>query len=177
MTEIPRIRYVVGDATDPTEDLHTRQVVAHIINDGGYWNRGFARAIADRYPKVKHAHNLWRLGWWQGSRVPPSLGHIQFVQVGPFRHVANMVAQRGLYHGSFNPEPLDYMALEQCLQRLKQWCENITTGSIGPTVHMPKIGSGLARGDWNRVEQMITSQLSHFDIQVTVYTTEAYESR
>jgi hypothetical protein len=35
------------------------------------------------------------------------------------------------------------------------------------TVHMPRIGSGLAGGDWNRIESIVNETLGF--IEITVY--------
>ena len=37
------------------------------------------------------------------------------------------------------------------------------------TVHMPKIGCGLAGGDWNRVENIIKNTFINSNIEVYVY--------
>ncbi|WP_285749234.1 hypothetical protein [Lentzea sp. NBRC 105346] len=36
---------------------------------------------------------------------------------------------------------------------------------------MPRIGCGLAGGEWDRIEPLITSELVDHDIPVTVYDT------
>jgi len=40
---------------------------------------------------------------------------------------------------------------------------------IGASVHMPRIGCGLAGGDWNVVESIINRTLTLRDVDVTVY--------
>jgi O-acetyl-ADP-ribose deacetylase (regulator of RNase III) len=42
----------------------------------------------------------------------------------------------------------------------------------GASVHMPRIGCGLAGGDWARIESLIVETLSTADIRVTVYDFE-----
>jgi O-acetyl-ADP-ribose deacetylase (regulator of RNase III) len=37
------------------------------------------------------------------------------------------------------------------------------------SVHMPRIGCGLAGGTWNKVEAIILDKLSNLDISVYVY--------
>ncbi|MZD09519.1 Appr-1-p processing protein, partial [Streptomyces sp. SID5785] len=40
---------------------------------------------------------------------------------------------------------------------------------LGATVHMPRIGCGLAGGRWSRVEPMVTERLVRRGTPVTVY--------
>ncbi len=44
------ISYVHGDATSPPNSGRHR-VIAHIINDFGAWDAGFAQAISNRWPE------------------------------------------------------------------------------------------------------------------------------
>jgi O-acetyl-ADP-ribose deacetylase (regulator of RNase III) len=40
---------------------------------------------------------------------------------------------------------------------------------LGASVHMPRIGCGLAGGRWERMEPLITAALSDRGVAVTVY--------
>jgi O-acetyl-ADP-ribose deacetylase (regulator of RNase III) len=40
---------------------------------------------------------------------------------------------------------------------------------LGASVHMPRIGCGLAGGDWSKVEPLITRRLTDKGIAVYVY--------
>ena len=40
---------------------------------------------------------------------------------------------------------------------------------LGASVHMPRIGSGLAGGKWEQVEGIIREELTAADVAVTVY--------
>ncbi|CAM5711440.1 hypothetical protein [Streptomyces coeruleorubidus] len=42
-------------------------------------------------------------------------------------------------------------------------------GELGATVHMPRIGCGLAGGKWSRVEPLIEERLIRRGIQATVH--------
>jgi hypothetical protein len=42
-------------------------------------------------------------------------------------------------------------------------------GYDGATVHMPRIGTGLARGNWEVIESIINRTLTLRDVDVTVY--------
>ena len=40
---------------------------------------------------------------------------------------------------------------------------------LGASVHMPRIGCGLAGGKWENIEPLILVQLSERDVEVWVY--------
>ncbi|WP_225853235.1 hypothetical protein [Micromonospora sp. AMSO1212t] len=85
------------------------------------------------------------------------------MRVAPDLWVANMVGQRGMRRGSAGP-PIRYDAVERCLAALAVQAEE-----LGASVHMPRIGCGLAGGSWQRIEPLIRRALSERGIPVTVY--------
>ena len=60
--------------------------------------------------------------------------------------------------------PVRYEAIEQCLTQLA-----IEAKSLNASVHMPRIGCGLAGGKWELIEPVIERTLSANDIDVYVY--------
>ena len=62
--------------------------------------------------------------------------------------------------------PLDYAALEKGFKFI---IEIFKMHKMPLTVHMPKIGCGLAGGDWNRVEEIIKNTFINSNIEVYVY--------
>ena len=69
-----------------------------------------------------------------------ALGAVQFVRVQPYVWVANMIGQRGVKRGSSGP-PIRYPALALCLHQL-----GAKAVELGASVHLPRIGCGLAGG-------------------------------
>ncbi|TGN76338.1 hypothetical protein E5083_14125 [Streptomyces bauhiniae] len=62
------------------------------------------------------------------------------------------------------PEAARYEAIDAALGRLAgQVIE------LGASVHMPRIGCGLAGGEWPLVEPLVTERLTGRGIPVTVY--------
>jgi O-acetyl-ADP-ribose deacetylase (regulator of RNase III) len=149
------IRYVDGDATVP-EGADTK-VIAHVCNDVGVWGAGFVLAVSRRWSEPERVY----LGA-KGTR----LGLVQLVTVGsigvkPCLFVANMIAQHGLPSHA-RRVALDYQALSRCLDKLAIYC-----GTYSASVHMPRIGCGIAGGTWSNVEELIERSLGQF--QVTIY--------
>ncbi len=74
-----------------------------------------------------------------------------------------MIAQRGLR--SFrNPHPLSYSALDTCLRKVGE-----RAVSAGTCVQMPKIGTGLAGGDWDEVALLVERRICSLGVPVLVY--------
>jgi O-acetyl-ADP-ribose deacetylase (regulator of RNase III) len=73
-----------------------------------------------------------------------------------------MLAQHA-YRTPDNPVPLRYDALETALSSLAHFA-----AAHNATVHMPRIGAGLAGGDWERIAALIERHLD--EREVTVYS-------
>lgn len=146
------IHYLRGDATKPQGK--GPKIIAHICNDAGGWGAGFVMAISARWPEPEKAYREWAVSKTSGGQ-PFALRAVQYVQVEPDLWVANMIAQTG--YGTPDRPPIRYDALRECLKTLA-----IPDGSI----HMPRIGCGLAGGDWASVEAVIKETLSHREVFV-----------
>lgn len=149
---------IKGDATSP--QAKGRKVIAHICNDLGGWGKGFVVAISRRWPDPERDYRQWHRGRASNDFA---LGVTRLVQAAPDVWVANMVGQRGIKTGSAGP-PIRYDAVEQCLASLADQAQE-----LGASVHMPRIGCGLAGGTWKRIEPIILRTLCARDIAVTVY--------
>ncbi|MEV8534445.1 macro domain-containing protein [Streptomyces sp. NPDC051211] len=152
------LRVIAGDATSP--QAKGPKVIAHVCNDLGGWGKGFVLAVSRRWPQPEAEFRAWHRA---RAKNDFGLGAVQLVQVRPDVWVANMVGQRGMRTGSGGP-PIRYDALERCLGALAGHAE-----AQGASVHMPRIGCGLAGGKWSRVEPLITEALCARGIEVTVY--------
>ncbi len=73
-----------------------------------------------------------------------------------------MVAQHGIRATKAGP-PIRYEAVESCLREVA-----IYSAENDFSVHMPRIGAGLAGGDWQKIESIILNQLAA-EVSVTVY--------
>lgn len=139
-----QITELTGDATRPNGP----GFLVHVCNNQGLWGGGFTGALSRRWhqPEMiyrmeaanRHLDGLPRQDW---------LGSIQQVSLpAPDDHltVINMIAQDGVV-GAFNPKPIRFDALTTCLIATL----DLLLGSGLTTLHMPRIGSGLAGGDWD----------------------------
>ncbi|MFE4703616.1 macro domain-containing protein [Streptomyces sp. NPDC056738] len=155
---MPEISYVRGDATAPS--VKGVKMIAHVCNDVGGWGKGFVLALSRRWPEPEAAYRAWHRGRASNDF---GLGAAQFVQVEPYVWVANMVGQRGIRTGS-KGVPVRYEAIDAALALLAG-----KAVELGASVHMPRIGCGLAGGTWARVEPLVTERLVRRGLAVTVY--------
>ncbi|NUO56698.1 MAG: macro domain-containing protein [Hamadaea sp.] len=146
-----------GDATSP--QAKGPKVIAHICNDLGGWGKGFVLAISKRWPEPERDYREWHR---HRAGNDFGLGAVRLIQVAADVWVANMVAQHGMKTGSNGP-PIRYDAVERCLARLAELLPS------GASVHMPRIGTGLAGGSWDKIEPLVVRTLCARDIPVTVY--------
>ncbi|MBZ6080344.1 macro domain-containing protein [Streptomyces olivaceus] len=152
------IRYVRGDATVPS--VKGVKVIAHVCNDLGGWGKGFVLAVSRRWPEPEAAYRAWHRN---RAANDFGLGAIQLVRVETYVWVANMIGQRGMRTGS-KGVPVRYEAIDTALGRLAD-----RAIELGASVHMPRIGCGLAGGKWSRVEPLIGERLAGRGVPVTVY--------
>jgi len=157
LTTVP-INYVRGDATNPVGP--GKRIIAHCCNDAGFWNAGFVRALSERYHQPERDYRRWARGL---TPVPFRLGQVQFVRVQPGLSVANIIGQSGIRSAS-NPTPIRYDSLREGLARVR-----MRALDDDATVHMPRIGAGLAGGDWEIISAIIEDELCSHGINVTIY--------
>lgn len=147
-----------GDATSP--QARGPKIVAHVCNDLGGWGKGFVLAISRRWAEPERDYRRWHR---ERATNDFGLGAVRVVQVQPDIWVANMIGQHGTRSGSNGP-PIRYEAVERCLTVLAEHARQ-----LGASVHMPRIGSGLAGGRWERIEPIIVETLCQNDIRVVIY--------
>ncbi len=153
------LKYVVGDATLPKGD--GTKIIAHICNDQGGWGAGFVVAVSSRWPEPEAAYREWYRD--EDEFGVFALGEVQLVNVIDDVYVANMIGQTG-YGRDLSVPPIRYEAVATALSTLADIAIDMEA-----SVHMPRIGAGLAGGKWERIEPIIEKSLSDRGISVTVY--------
>lgn len=149
------IEYQVGDATNPQA---RPVIIAHVCNDIGAWGAGFVVPLGRRWPAAKDQYEKWHR-----SGALFELGRIAVVSVGDNVWVANMIAQHGVRRRR-GEVPLRYDALAVCLEKLAGRAVELEA-----TVAMPRIGAGLAGGDWERISALIEEHVCGAGVPVVVY--------
>lgn len=151
------IQYTKGDATAPQSE--NNKIIVHICNDIGGWGKGFVMAISKRWKKPENQYREWFK-----SKDGFELGKVQFVQVEEDLWVANLIGQHKINKDENGNAPIRYDAIEDGLKEVASFAiEN------NASVHMPRIGCGLAGGKWEMIEPIILKTLSNNDVEVVVY--------
>lgn len=152
------INYRVGDATKP--QILGNKIIAHVCNDIGAWGKGFVLAISKLSTAPERAYREWFKG---SAENDFALGAVQFVRLSPELVVANMIGQHGIRKTGGLP-PIRYDAVERALETVGQ-----KALIIGASVHLPRIGCGLAGGEWDKIEPLIQERICAKDVPVFVY--------
>jgi O-acetyl-ADP-ribose deacetylase (regulator of RNase III) len=150
--------YRSGDATQPAGTAP--RIIVHVCNDVGGWGAGFVVALSKRWPEPEAAFRRW---YRERADNDFALGAVQLVQVEPTLWVANLVGQHGLRRAGGKP-PVRYEAIRTGLALVRDHALR-----LGATVHMPRIGCGLAGGRWEMIEPLVTEELERHGVEVTVY--------
>ena len=146
-----KINYIKGDATRPVEDGN--KIICHVCNDIGAWGAGFVLALSARWKEPEEAYR-------EMSPEERMLGTVMLVPVEDDISVANMIAQRGIGFDANGLAPIRYGAVRACLAAV-----NDIAFRTGATLHMPRIGCGLAGGRWEDILKIL-EEVASVDVYV-----------
>jgi hypothetical protein len=153
------IEYVRGDVLKANADI-----IAHGVNCRGGFGKGIAGQIAKLYPHVRESYLAkHRTEGWK-------LGDVQYVLVRDTWMFANCATQDEYWSpGDASRVYVDYPAIKTVMQKLLLKAKP-PYGSPRPPcrVAMPKIGSGLAGGDWTQIETITNEVFQEVPIQVYI---------
>jgi O-acetyl-ADP-ribose deacetylase (regulator of RNase III) len=127
-------------------------VIAHGCNCSGGFGSGVAGIVATKYPKARqYYYDQCEVGW--------NLGDVQFVEQWDGKVIANCATQqeylpRGVCHA-------DYDAIRSAMMTVKAYVKE-----RGLSVAIPKIGCGLAGGNWDTVRDILVNVFNDYDITV-----------
>jgi O-acetyl-ADP-ribose deacetylase (regulator of RNase III) len=151
------INYIVGDATNPKIDGN--KIIVHICNDIGGWGKGFVMAVSKRWidPEKEYRN-------WFKTRNNFLLGQVQFVKVENDIWIANLIGQHKINKDENGNSPIRYDAIKVGLNKVAEFAKENNA-----TIHMPRIGCGLAGGTWDKIEPLIEESLTKNNIETYVY--------
>ena len=145
-----KINYVIGDATAPQGEGN--KIICHICNDIGAWGAGFVLALSKRW---EYPEQFYR------ARQKYPLGQADILKVEDDIYVANMIAQHMTRPSLDGTPPIRYESVAEALMKI-----NKIAKEKNATLHMPRIGCGLAGGEWQMIEKILKAVVS---VDVTVY--------
>ena len=152
-----KLEYTVGDATQPVGEGN--KIIVHVCNDIGAWGAGFVLALSKRWKLPENESRAWHK-----SMIGFELGEVQFVQVEEMLWVANLIGQHRIRRDENGNPPIRYEAIQKGMESIRQ-----KALELNASLHMPRIGCGLAGGKWESIEPILEDKLSKHGLQVTVY--------
>jgi O-acetyl-ADP-ribose deacetylase (regulator of RNase III) len=143
-----KIEYVKGDLLQTELDY-----IVHGCNAQGVMVSGVAKLIREKHPAAYREYR--RVYETEGGLV---LGEVIWAESNG-KWIGNAITQE--FYGT-DRRHADYDAITRAMWEINKFCP-------GP-VAMPKIGAGLAGGDWNVIEAIIENELK--TTQAFVYVLE-----
>jgi O-acetyl-ADP-ribose deacetylase (regulator of RNase III) len=153
----------------------TFDVITHGCNCLSNMGAGIAPQMAKAFGVDKFQMELWgptigKLGCidyetfvigqnaiWSLEDADNKLGEPELAVVNSYTQY-----RYGKNHTDGVSKPLDYEALTLCMRK-------INTTFSGKHIGLPKIGAGLAGGDWNRIKKIIQTELKDMKVSVVIY--------
>lgn len=172
--EKENIKFIDADITKPIA-TNAITIILHVVNDIGVMGAGVARALFMKWPNVRSDYIEWfnfqTINSLTGKIIRPfGIGKCQLIEANlPDIYVINMVGQNGIRRYS-NMTPINYYAVDRCLQEVERLAVEMEKHFERKVeIHMPRIGCGLAGGNWNKIEPLVLKNIKH---PVTVYDYE-----
>jgi O-acetyl-ADP-ribose deacetylase (regulator of RNase III) len=117
--------------------------IAHGCNAQGKMRSGVAKAVRAKYPEAYEAYTRWFVS--SGLKV----GQV-IVGVAPNRIIFNMITQK-FYGRDKDVVYVDYEGIRNGINTINEYFRNFAATSVA----FPRIGAGLANGDWDTIAGII----------------------
>jgi len=131
-------------------------VIAHGCNCFCTMGAGIAKGVALQFPQAYEADLRTR----KGDKA--KLGTCSFVDIRTERGVVTVINAYTQFDYRGRGVKADYGAIRSCLRWI---CDTYPKAKIG----LPKIGAGLAGGDWSKIEGIIEDELRNVDVTIVEY--------
>ena len=145
-----QIEYVKGDLLQ-TEVKH----IIHGCNSKGVMGSGVAKVLREKYPRAYQDYNDVYNGYGL------ELGNVIVSVQDDGKVIHNAITQRD-YGRDSSRVYVSYWAIAESFRKINQWGIK--------EIALPKIGAGLANGDWNVISAIIENTL--IDTKPYVYVLE-----
>lgn len=126
-------------------------ILVHGVNCQGKMGAGIALEVKRRYPQVYRSYFQFGNGArWQPSHL---LGSVNFVPITPELVIVNAFTQED--YGNDGRRYVSYDAVDRCFAEINQYALR-----TGLPVKYPRIGAGLAGGNWDIISAIIHVNLA-----------------
>lgn len=141
----------------------TTGIIVHGCNAQGVYNKGIAKQIRELYPKCYTSYitnvNFYK-ELYPDDFSDRLLGTISSVSINKNLLIVNAIIQKH-YGNDKSIVYVDYDAISTVFKKLSHYA-----GNYRLQLKFPKIGSGLANGDWNKISSIINNELGSLDSTV-----------
>ncbi len=136
-----------------------RGIIVHGVSCRGVMGAGVALAVKQNYPQAFHDYQK---RCYSASNIAALLGEIVTSRISEDLFIVNAFTQRnyGAYH-TWSQE--NYEAIRNCFFKV-----NILASHYNLPVFFPMIGSGLGKGDWSQIKEIILNTLDK-QVDKTLY--------
>lgn len=135
------------------ENLNSNEfnIIIHGCNAQGKMNSGFAKELRERYPEAYTTY------FDEYNNHGLQLGTNVYYNIDNSTIIANAITQK--YYGYDGQKYVDYKSIESCFNDLNNFLLICETEVVN--VNFPKIGAGLAGGDWDTISNIIENTLDN----------------
>ena len=133
-------------------------IIIHGVNCIGKWGAGFVVPLGKNFPESrrafyrKHYNEGWKLKDYQ---IVKDIGNV---------YIANCATQKEIYGYKHGRIDADYEAITLCIKKVINFANSRKLQII-----MPKIGCGLAGGDWKKVSKIIEELEKDYFSEIKVF--------
>lgn len=152
------IQYVEGELINLIESGEY-DVVVHGANCFCTMGAGVAKVLRQRFPSIYRVD----LTTVKGDRKKLGTLSLAQVRVEKKRRIM-LVNAYTQYAYSSRVKQIDYEAVRRCFAKINSFFTNRALRFL-----MPKIGAGLAGGDWNKISEIVEQEMKGRDVTVVVW--------
>lgn len=143
------IEYLEGDVLNSGE-----QIVVHGCNCFNNMGSGIAKQVREEFPEAWEADQ---------ATIPGDVSKMGTYTTAVLKNGTRLINAYTQYHYSRTQVNLDYVALELAFMNI---CNDFPDANV---IAMPKIGAGLAGGDWNKIEKILETVSNKWNKTFRVY--------
>ncbi|KAJ3274983.1 Chromodomain-helicase-DNA-binding protein 1-like [Terramyces sp. JEL0728] len=145
--------YTRGDVTRPAVEIDEKCVIAQVVDNSGRWpNGGVFRSISSQ---DKSVHQYYSDSQSVKNLVLGSTHILPFKQ----QSLALLVAQSETQRATINQN-----IFTQSFEKVVDYCK-----STNSTLHLPRFGENLAKGNWYGLERIISKLADERGVAVKIY--------
>lgn len=147
-----------GNVLDSKLEEECIKIIIHICNNQYKFGAGFALSLREKWPDV----------YLNYANSPMILGTNTCITIENEKTIVfNMICQYGLNSRRYIKQDfVDKVALEACLKGVHSKCQELMSQNKHVSIHMPRIGCGLAGSSWDKIEPIINRHISDIDCYV-----------